>query len=47
MPKPPEVGAIENHDFEIFRDPVFWGVLLVGIFPIAMVGAVLVWARGF
>ena len=32
-----------HHNLDIFKDPVFWGVLLVGVLPIAVVGAVFVW----
>jgi hypothetical protein len=31
-----------HRDLDIFRDPLFWGAMLVGVLPIAMVGAVLV-----
>jgi hypothetical protein len=33
-----------HNGLDIFKDPMFWGVLLAGVLPIAMVGAALVWA---
>jgi hypothetical protein len=32
-----------HDDLDIFKDPLFWGVLLAGVLAIAMLGAVLVW----
>jgi hypothetical protein len=32
-----------HDDLDIFKDPLFWGVLLAGMLPIAVLGAVLVW----
>ena len=32
-----------HRDFDVLRDPVFWVVMAMGILPLAMVGAVLVW----
>jgi hypothetical protein len=32
-----------HQDLDILKDPMFWGAMLVGILPIAMAGAVLVW----
>ena len=31
-----------HHGLDIFNDPLFWLVLLAGILPIAMMGAVMV-----
>jgi len=31
-----------HHDLDIFKDPVFWGALFLGILPIVLGGAVLV-----
>jgi hypothetical protein len=39
-----DVGLSAMHDdLDILKDPLFWGVLLAGVLPIAMLGAVLVW----
>jgi hypothetical protein len=32
-----------HHNLDILKDPVFWGILLAGIVPLAMVGATLIW----
>jgi hypothetical protein len=32
-----------HDDLDIFKDPLFWGVLLAGVLPIAILGGVLVW----
>ena len=32
-----------HQDLDILKDPMFWGAMLVGILPVAMAGAVLVW----
>lgn len=31
-----------HHNLDIFKDPVFWGVLFIGILPIVVGAAVLV-----
>jgi hypothetical protein len=31
-----------HHGLDIFKDPLFWLVLVAGILPIAMIGAVMV-----
>jgi hypothetical protein len=30
-------------NFDMLKDPIFWGALLMGILPIAVGGAILVW----
>jgi hypothetical protein len=32
-----------HNDLDIFKDPLFWGAMLAGVLPIAMIGAALVW----
>jgi hypothetical protein len=32
-----------HNDLDILKDPLFWGAMLVGVLPIALIGAVLVW----
>jgi hypothetical protein len=31
-----------HHGLDIFKDPLFWLVLIAGILPIAVIGAVMV-----
>jgi hypothetical protein len=32
-----------HHHFDVFKDPVFWRVMLIGIVPLALSGTALVW----
>jgi hypothetical protein len=32
-----------HHDLDILRDPIFWRALVIGILPVAISGAALVW----
>jgi hypothetical protein len=34
--------AAMHDDLDIFRDPVFWGALFLGVLPMVLGGAVLV-----
>ena len=34
-----------HHDLDIFKDSVFWRALVIGILPIAVGGALLVWLK--
>jgi hypothetical protein len=38
------VSGAMHHDFDMLKDPMFWVALCGGILPIAMGGALLVWA---
>jgi hypothetical protein len=35
--------CVMHHGLDVFKDPLFWGVLLAGVFPAALAGAILVW----
>jgi hypothetical protein len=34
-----------HHNLDIFKDPVFWGILLGGALPLAILGATLIWLK--
>jgi len=45
-PAPAKIGSrAMHHDLDIFKDSVFWRALVIGILPIAVGGAFLVWLK--